>query len=333
MMSMKKMIFVAALACAAVVSCERNEETQSADHDEKVMLAVRMSAGETKVAGEGGAEENVVSDYQVLVYDMASRSLEAYETPDPDAVEVSFRCRVGKKEIIVLANAPDVRDIVSYDDFLKKRSFLADNSEGRLVMEGHAPMDLSVSGGDVVVNLSRMVSKVILDGITVNFEHDEYDETDFVLKKVYLTNVAGDMTYLAETPDPAGWYNKIVQTTSEDVDGMISETLGDFNMKGLTDYTSSHHFYCYPNPYVDDDFSAQWSPRPTRLVVEAELGEETFYYPVSLPKLERNNRYHVSLHIARPGTKNPEQDMERQAASFTINVVGWQGETTVSETI
>ena len=330
---MKRKIFVAAVALAAVISCERNEGLQSADHDEMAVLEVRMVAGDTKVTGAGGSEEEAVSDLQVLVYDMSNRSLEAYETPDPAAVEVSFQCRVGKKEIIVLANAPDVSDMVSYDDFLKERSFLADNSEGRLVMEGHAPMDLSLSGGDVVVNLSRMVSKVILDGITVDFEHDEYDETDFVLKKIYLTNVAGDMTYLSETADPVQWYNKVVQTPSEDVDAMISDAVGDFNMKGHNDYTSVHHFYCYPNPYTSDDFSSQWSPRPTRLVVEAELGEDTFYYPVSLPKLERNNRYHVSLHIARPGTRNPEQDMDRRAASFTINIVGWQGETNVSETI
>lgn len=334
MTSMRRKIFVAASVLAAVISCERKEGPQPVNADtDMAMLEVRMQSEGTKVSGAGGAEENAVSDYQVLVYDMASRSLEAYEKPDHDAVDVQFQCRVGKKEIVVLANAPDMSDMVSYDAFLKAKSYLSDNSEGCLVMEGHAPMDLSVSGGSVTVDLRRMVSKVILDGITVDFEHDEYDELDFVLKKIYLTNVAGDMTYGAETADPDQWYNKIGQTSSEDVDGMILDNLNDVNLKGGTDYTSSHHFYCYPNPYEDDDFSSQWSPRPTRLVVEAELGEETFYYPVSLPVLERNNRYHVTLHIVRPGARTPEQDMDRQTASFTINIVGWQGSSSVSETI
>lgn len=334
MTSMKRKIFVAASVLAAVISCERNEGPQPVNADaEKAMLEVRMVADATKVSGEGGAEENAVSDYQVLVYDMTSRSLEAYEKPGPEAVDVRFQCRVGIKEVVVLANAPDMSDMISYDDFLKEKSFLSDNSVGQLVMEGHAPMDLTASGASVTVDLRRMVSKVILDGITVDFEHDGYDDLDFVLKKIYLTNVAGDMTYSAETADPAIWYNKIVQTSSDDVDGLILETLSDVSLKGATDYTSSHHFYCYPNPYKNDDFSSMWSPRPTRLVVEAELGGETFYYPVSLPVLERNNRYHVSLHIVRPGARTPEQDMDRQAASFTINIVGWQGSSSVTETI
>lgn len=319
---------------AAMISCERNEGSQSVNTGaDKAMLEVRMVSEETKVSGEGGDEEKSVSDYQVLVYDMSSRSLESYAKPDPDAVDVQFECRLGEKEIVVLANAPDMSDMISYDAFLVKKSYLADNSEGHLVMEGNASMDLSLSGGSVTVDLRRMVSKVILDGITVDFEHDEYDDLDFILKKIYLTNVAGDMTYSAETADPALWYNKIVQTSSDDVDGMILETFADVNLKGATDYTSSHHFYCYPNPYENDDFSLQWSPRPTRLVVEAELGGEVFYYPVSLPVLERNNRYHVTLHIVRPGAKTPEQEMDRQAASFTINIVGWQGSSSVSETI
>ena len=333
-MIMKRMIYSAVFAAVALIACERNETGLCLQTEEKMVnLEVRMGTGDTKVSGEGGNEEKSVSDYQVLVYDMASRKLEAYETPPPSSVDVSFQCRVGMKQVVVLANAPDASGLVSYDDFLKEKSFLEDNGIGELVMEGHAPLDLSVSGGSVTIDLKRIVSKVILDGITVDFEQDAYDEMDFLLKRVYLTNVAGDMTYMASSPDPVQWYNKVVQTSDEKVDGMILETLQDVNLKGTAAYEEMHHFYCYPNPYTEDSFSAQWTPRPTRLVVEAVLGDDTYYYPVSLPLLERNNRYHVSLHIVRPGARTPEEDMDRQAASFTINIVDWQGESNVSETI
>lgn len=332
---MKRKIFVAAMAAVTLIACERNEvDVPAPAEGETVMLEVKVNSGMTKVSGEGGDEEKAVSDYQVLVYDMSSRSLESYETPAASADEVEIRCRLGLKEIVVLANAPDVSDVISYDDFLKKRSSLEDNAVGKLVMEGHTSLDLGASGGSVTVDLRRLASKVILDGITVDFEQDAYDDMDFILKRVYLTNVAGDMTYMAETADPAQWYNKIVQKSDAKVDGMILDSFDGINMKGRAGYSSPHHFYCYPNPYQEDSFSAtQWSPRPTRLVVEAELGETTYYYPVSLPVLERNNRYHVTLHIVRPGTMNPEQDMDKQTGSFTINILGWQGETNVSETI
>lgn len=335
MMSMRRKIFCAALVMVAAVSCVSDEEPHPVLSDNKdAMLEIRMVSGTTKVSGEGGDEEAALSDCQVLVYDMTTRKLEAYEKPSSSSSDVTLRCRTGLKEIIVLANAPDASGFVSYDDFLQKRSFLTDNNVGRLVMSGNASLDLKLSGGSVTVDLRRIAAKVILDKITVGFAQETYDDMDFILKKVYLTNVAGDMTYMAGTPDPLQWYNKIVNTGSKDVEALISDSLGDINLKDGADYTDKHHFYCYPNPYETDSFSsAEWSPRPTRLVVEAELGGVLYYYPVVLPKMERNTRYHVSLNIIRPGVSSPEQNMKKQDAEFTINVVGWQESDDVSETI
>jgi len=330
---MKRKIFLAVMAAVAIVACEKKNEGMTAPAaGETVMLEVRMNSELTRAQGEG-IDESSVSGYQVLVYDMASRMLETYATPAPSSVDVSLQCKVGHKEVIVLANAPDVSSVVSYDDFLKERSFLADNGVGKLVMEGHASAELTMSGASVTVNLKRIVSKVVLEKITVNFEQDAYDEEDFILKNAYLTNVAADKTYLAVSGDPSEWYNKIVRAADNTVDGMIYETLGDVNLKGEDSYDVKHHFYCYPNPYVNDSFSSVWSPRPTRLVVEAMLGDVLYYYPVSLPELKQNTRYHVSLDIVRPGAKGPEQDMDKYAASFTIKIEDWQGPENVSETI
>lgn len=330
---MKRKIFVAAMAAVALIACERNDESVPAPAEgETVMLEVKMNSELTKAQGEGD-DESSVSGYQVLVYDMADRMLEAYDTPDPSSTDVSFQCKVGRKEVIVLANAPDVSEFVSYDDFISKRSSLSDNAVGKLVMEGCASAELTVSGASITVNLKRVVSKVVLEKITVDFEQDTYDDDDFVLKNVYLTNVAADKTWLADSGDPSVWYNKVVRTAGNDVDAMIYESLGDVNLKGKDTYDVKHHFYCYPNPYVTDSFSSVWSPRPTRLVVEAMLGDVLYYYPVSLPELKQNTRYHVSLNIVRPGAKGPEQDMDRYAASFTVNIEDWQGPENVSETI
>lgn len=333
-MIMNKKLFYAAILALAAVSCGKEEYEAGTERKETAFLEVRLASEETKASDEGGGEENSVSGYQVLIYDMSSRTLEAYQKPDPSAVSVSLRCTTGPKEVIVLANAPDVSRIVSYDAFIKTRSSLADNSLGRLVMEGHASPDLTASGGSITVDIRRIVSKVVLDGINIDFEQDAYDEMDFILKKAYLTNVAADKTYLAEVPDPTRWYNQIVRTSVPEADEMIYEALGDVNLKGTRKYTARHHFYCYPNSCTADTFSPEvWSPRPTRLVIEAVLGSVLYYYPISLPELKQNTRYHVSLNIVRPGATSPEQDMDKYAVSFNISIEEWKGPENVSETI
>ncbi len=326
---MKIKIFYVALLALSTVSCQKHLQDQH-----PASLEIKLVSDDTKVSGTGGDEEKAVSGYQVLVYDMSSRMLEAYATPDPSSVSISMQCTTGPKEVVVLANAPDVSGIVSYDAFLKTKSSLADNGIGRLVMEGNASPDLTASGGTVTVNLRRMVSKVVLDAVTVDFEVDAYDQMDFILQKVYLTNVAGDKSYLSKTADPSQWYNMNVRSQTPEVDALVYEDIADVNLKDTKMYTLAHHFYCYPNPHVNDTFSSdQWTPRPTRLVVEAMLGNVVYYYPVSLPELKQNTRYHVSLHIVRPGATSPEQDMDKYAVSLKINIEEWNGPENVTETI
>lgn len=331
---MKRKIFGVAMLASALLSCEKKETSMPESVKEKTSMEIMFVSEETKSPGVGGNEEKAVSSYQVLVYDMSSRMLEAYATPDPTALSVNIQCTTGPKEVVVLANAPDVSGIVSFDAFMKTRSRLADNALGNLVMEGHASPDLTAAGGTVNVDIRRIVSKVVLDAVNVNFELDAYNHMDFILKKVYLTNVAGDKSYLSETADPSLWYNQIVRTQSSEVDALVYDEISDVNLKESKTYTVKHHFYCYPNPYEDDTFAADhWSPRPTRLVLETVLGGVPYYYPVSLPPLMQNTRYHVTLNIIRPGATSPEQDMEKYAATFKISIEEWKGPENVTETI
>ena len=334
--SMKKKIFYVMAAVALLSACEGKDALeQRPDEREKVSLEVVMSSSETtKVTGAGGDEEKSVSDYQVFVYDRSSGKLEAYDTPDPSAESVTLKCTTGDKDIVVLANAPDMSSKTSYAEFLAATSYLSDNSVGNLVMEGHAACTITSAVNSVTVNVRRVVAKVVLEEIKVDFESDVYDGMDFVLKNAYLTNVAADKKYLADgKAAPTTWYNKVFRTSDAAVDALVFDSLGNTELDNPDEYTDKHHFYCYPNPHVEDTFSTEWSPRPTRLVVEAQLGDDLYYYPVSLPVLKQNTRYHVSLKIVRPGATSPEQDMDRYAASFTIKVEEWEGPENIEEII
>lgn len=332
---MRKGFFCAAAMFALVlVSCEKGRHDVEECVRETVSMELKLAAEGTKASGEGGNEEKAVSNYQVFVFDMTNKMLEVYDTPDPSLSKVSIQCTTGPKEVVVLANAPDLNGIVSYDAFLKTKSKLADNAVDKLVMEGRSSTNLTASGGTVTVEVRRIVSKVILSGVTVDFEFNEYDKMDFVIRKVYLTNVAADKTYLSEKADPTLWYNKNVSASVTGVDPLIYEELGNINIKETKKYTTKHHFYCYPNPYTTDTFLTDtWTERPTRLVLETVLGNVLYYYPISLPELKQNTSYYVSLHIIRPGATSPEQDMDKYAASFNVTIEEWKGPINVSDTI
>lgn len=330
----KRFFCTAAMLASVLVSCEKGKHDVEESVKETVSLEVKLVSEDTKASGEGGNEEKAISNYQVLLFDMTNRMLEAYDSPEASLTSISMECTTGPKEVVVLANAPDVSGIVSYDTFLKTKSRLADNALGKLVMEGHASPNLTASGGSVVVDIRRIVSKVILSGITVDFEQDAYDKMDFVIKKAYLTNVAGDKSYLSETADPTVWYNKNVRTSVSAIDPLVYEDLGSVNIKETKKYTNKHHFYCYPNPFTTDTFSTDpWTERPTRLVLETTLGNVPYYYPISLPELKQNTKYYVSLHIIRPGSTSPEQDMDKYAVSFNVTIEEWKGPVNVSDTI
>ena len=120
----------------------------------------------------------------------------------------------------------------------------------------------------------------------------------------------------------------------EGLKGLLYQQMADFNMKAVKRYDTDHDFYTYPNPYGSGAVTgSDWGPRPTRLVVEAQLGGDLYYYPVVLPELKQNTRYHVYLHVVRPGALSPDEDMEKQAAVFDVNIVAWHGTEKVTETI
>lgn len=54
------------------------------------------------------------------------------------------------------------------------------------------------------------------------------------------------------------------------------------------------------------------------------IGTELCYYPITLPELNQNAVYDVSLVVTRPGKNDPSSDIDQYEEMFTIEVVGWE---------
>lgn len=325
---MNKRIIAAAVAAIALVACEKKEVEQMDRNDEMVTFEIAVETSQTKITGTGSNEASV-SDYQIFIFNKDNGMLEVYTKSTTATVQMT--CTTGPKEVVVIANAPDLSSVVSLATLKATRSKLIDNSVGHLIMEGSTTKTLSASVNTVNVALSRIVAKICLVSITADFELDTYDAQSFKILNAYLINVPADKSYLASTADPADWYNKM-KYEANDYKALLYDDI-NLDIKSSKKYDKTHHFYCYPNPYTADSFEETWSPRPTRLVVEAELGGVHYYYPVALPQILQNTVYEVSITIVRPGSTSPEEDMEKYAANVNITVNPWGGPISVSENI
>ena len=325
-MHMNKRIICAAMAAAALVACEKNEAKLQSVDEETVTFEVTVPVERTKAASD--AAESAVSKCQVLVYSASSGVLETYAEAEGSSVSVT--CTKGMKEIVALVNAPDMSAAVTLDDLKALRSDLNENSMQSLVMEGSTTVDPSTVE-TVVVDVRRIVSKVRLVKVETAFEQEEYYSKGFRITSVYLMNVAADKSWLAETADPTEWYNKLGYQSS-DCDALLYDSLTDCTLTSADRiYDTEHVFYCYPNPNSVDKFDEEFTPRPTRLVVEAMIGNEKCYYPVSIKGMNQNTAYNVSILVKHPGVQDPNDDIEKDAASVSVNIVGWGDPVEVGE--
>lgn len=321
---MKKRIFNVALAVSVLAACDVMETHNESCGEEMIELGVSLPAEMTKVTGESG--EDAVADLQVFVFD-GSGNLEAYGHAAASSLTLS--CYPGSKKAVALVNAPGYRDITSYSGLVAKLSLLTDNAVGRLVMEGETDVRLTTSSS-VTVPVTRIAAKITLKSVVNAMELEFHRQQTFALTSVYLINVAGDRKYLSDSA-PEKWYNKMKYES-----GSPSFLWQSLNGKVL-DYDAAHsdgnYFYCYPNHTEEDFNEGSWKPRHTRLVVEATLGGTTCYYPVTLPEVDQNTAYEISLTVTRPGSDSPDDPVDTHSAEFKINVVDWIDGGDINETI
>lgn len=328
---MNKNVFKAFCAvCMGVVMCVACQEKIAQVDDEpqkKVKLSVSVPLPETRTTGS--VDESIVKNYQVFVYNVFD-NLESYLNADAGE-ELSLECTEGPKKVVVLVNAPAITQGSTLTSLKNTKAMLKENEDGGLLMEGLVSATITASKPSVSVPVSRMVSKIRLSHLETAFEMPQYQSQTFTVSSVYLINVPADKNYLLPaTADQ--WYNKMKYDPA-DVCTLIYDDMGDVEVSASSPYETVNTFYCFPNSYTQDSFATTWSGRRTRLVVEARLAGIRYYYPVTLPPLEGNKVYDVSLTITRPGTSTPDAEVDKFAVGFDITIKGWETGASVTEEI
>ncbi len=327
---MKLKFVIAAVAASVLAACSEPTIDEPVKAEETVNLNIALSACETKVVDDD--REATINGYQLFVFGDGG-VLENYKNVS-GTTQISIGAFGGHKLIYALANAPSMSDVMDYADFCSRRSSIQDNLLEKMVMQGFTTVDVDGKDMELVIPVERMVAKVSL--VNVKNELDTYyREFEFVLRRAYLINVAGDLPYgHSEDVDraPTTWYNWRQFNATDNLTSLTSGSYDKIMVYGQS-APHQHHFYCYPNPTEEDAYSDDRTPRRTRLVVEIELDGKTYYYPVTMPVLEQNTEYKVTLTVKGLGSDNPDRPYHSNVAKVSIEVEDWYDGGAIDERI
>lgn len=324
-----KIFFAAVLMTALACGCGQKmncPEFEPVDGDNVTLdVSVPLSSG-TKVTDVAG--EATVNSLQVFVF-RKDGVLEA-EARD-DANTLSLSCTTGPKDVYAVANAPRITGINTLNSLKSKVSALSENSPTSFVMSG--VKDVTLSGPtSVEIEVKRLVARVCIRKITNNFTLEQYRTGVVKIKGIYLLNVQSSFQYLGDLP-ALTWTN-LHSFNSNAIPDLLYSGVMNTALNYGTPYETSNYFYCYPNPTADDTSEAGTGARFTRLVVELDINGKSYYYPVSIPGIERNKSYEITeLKITRLGAASPDEPVSSLTATFTLKVLDWEPGATLDPTI
>jgi hypothetical protein len=313
----------------------------AARQDEGTVEVVFSVLGEdTRVNGTEG--ERAVDNWTLLLY-KDGRLAEAGTSDSGSAIRKKLVA--GDYTAFAVVNPPAsfrAADHPELADLAGAESDLRDNAPGRLVMAGSRTVTVPVpDGGTQRIGVDRLVCKAGIRKISVQFDNPVLAGRPFLLKAIYLTNCYGKTRYGSDwdagdiLSDGSRWYHRMGLPSDGGLEGLLAERGIDATLTADTPHVQEHSFYFYPNPLPEtlDTRSGTWSRRHTRLVIEAQIGGRTCYYPVTLPASQRNRTYLIEEAVIRkPGSLDPEMDEPGAIdVTFSTTTDDWSPAFTVTE--
>ena len=318
---MNKWISILTLSFLAGVSTASCED--ELNEPESVSALFTATWGECSSTKAG--DEDKVNTLDILVFDSNGCIIASGRNPSGGSVRLDVP-KNRSTTCYALANAHgELSGIVTENQLFEMRSFLKDNTPGSLEMIGKITHTFNESD-EVEINLERFAVKVVLEGLKLQLSNPVWTASgigQIKITDIFLSNVVPECHYdFSPVSGLTAWYNKMAQTPCES-DNLISKNM-ELTIHNEGSDESKHVLYAYPNPTPADREGEPWTERHTRLVVQALLGNEVCYYPITLPVLEANHCYRIQgLTITGAGSDNPDRYGNRTPILFTVNITPW----------
>lgn len=300
-------------AVAAVSCCEKDIELPMHE-DELVTFSVSVPGLETKSVGD--SDEKSVNSLQVIVFNKHG----LYETSSSGrGTALSLTCTAGQKRLVALVNTSIEEGITDFNEFASRSISLKDSGLGDLVMLGDSTLAVAANR-PINLDVEYLSSKIVLESVTLNMANPQHRNLPFAIKSVFLTNVAGDRQYIAES-DPTTWYHQDNYDEQNTLPFLYDSLAEGEELSNGDTYDTAHYFYCYPN---------QTSTK-TRLVIEAEIGGQTYYYPIVMDKVLANNQYSYKVVLTRLGVESPDASLDKGTYTVRITMKDWKNTSSIVE--
>ena len=339
---MKKVAYIitGALLSLLLSGCEKQPAAETADAPAKrvITFGIRLNDGTKVSPSPTSAQEGAINKLAVLVFNGNFIEDRIETTTD---TSVDFELEPGEYTVVAVANygTNSPMSATTLSGVRATNSLLDDNSVGNFVMYGEKSVTVTrTSGGTEYIQLKRLVAKLGIKKISVEFTSPVVATRTFTLRKIYVTNAfRQNSLYAASTPvaTTSLWYNMKAYSSSAKNDLLAETEINTVIAQGASN-TTEHYFYCYENSITsaNDVQGGTWSPRCSRMVIEATVGSDTFYWTITVPNIVRNKTYFAQEVIIRKlGSTNPDVYIPGAAdVSFEPDNDDWEFEYDVDET-
>lgn len=311
----KRICFAAMAAVAVIGCCEKGIENPLFEESgELVTFSVSVPCAETK--STEASNEKAINSLQVIAFNKHG-VYEASIYGTENMLELT--CTAGEKTIVALVNAEEEKNLVDYNDLAGRAVYLKDAGLGDLVMLGETTVAVSADS-PVTVDVYYISSKVVLESVSLNLENQQHKDLTFVVKSVFLTNVAGDRKYISAST-PSVWYHDGKYEQGNTLPFLYDQVAEGHIKMGEKQYDTDHYFYCYPNS----------TSKKTRLVIETQVDQQTYYYPIEIDALLPNNQYSYNVVLTRLGIDSPDGSLDKGSYGVTVSMKDWVPNSSVVE--
>ena len=226
----------------------------------------------------------------------------------------------GEKIIFICAEGHRTRNdwsmISSYSSLEKITCELENEDISHVTKTGTCILTAGCSSESI--DLKPVCCEVRLASINCDFSGTPYSKAVLRDVKVYLTNVSASCPMLENRKTPP---TRIINT------GMLNEydlkkfKNPDIIVQEVTDRLDRRTIYpgsrllCYPNT------------SDTRIVIEGRIGQDTFYWPITLNNgngITRNCSYTYNIRIRRKGVSDPDIPIEPEDAIINMIIKPWK---------
>ena len=228
-------------------------------------------------------------------------------------------CGSGRKIIAAISadgeDSYDYADIRDYRTLSAMERHLCDEDPSNPVLSGEA------RSGDAVITIKPLLTKIRINSLLADFRLHPYSGAVMEDVRIYLTNIPSSSPVLGvrEAP-PSSWLN-LGGYFEEDAatlkhPEMIFSTTGNVGREVIF---PSVELYCYPSGIAEESFG---SPM-TKLVIEAMIDGERWYYPILMKDLARGDLISMDITFTGKGTQDPETPVSRENIIISTNIIPW----------